>query len=50
MLEIFYSLLDEVTEFVNIKGRITTELSDSNWLCDLGFMVGISMYLTNLNT
>ena len=49
MLARFNSLLNEVAQFMEMKGRSVTELRDCNWLCDFGFMVDISKYLTDLN-
>ena len=42
MLRRFHSLLPEIIEFRNLKCPLT-ELEDENWLCDLGFMVDITI-------
>ncbi|KAI4830515.1 hypothetical protein KUCAC02_002143 [Chaenocephalus aceratus] len=50
MLARFYQLREEVKQFTEMKGKPVMELSDSKWLCDLGFMVDItSKYLAELN-
>uniref|UniRef100_UPI00358F8063 general transcription factor II-I repeat domain-containing protein 2A-like n=1 Tax=Myxine glutinosa TaxID=7769 RepID=UPI00358F8063 len=49
MLTRFYSLREEVKQFMEMKGKPVMELSDSKWLCDLGFMVDITKYLSELN-
>uniref|UniRef100_UPI0035901BC1 general transcription factor II-I repeat domain-containing protein 2-like n=1 Tax=Myxine glutinosa TaxID=7769 RepID=UPI0035901BC1 len=49
MLTRFYSLREEVKQFMEMKGKPVMELSDRKWLCDLGFMVDITKYLSELN-
>nr|KAF6471609.1 hypothetical protein HJG59_010988 [Molossus molossus] len=48
MLMRFYELQDEVKQFMEMKGKPVRVLNDSEWLCDLAFMVGITMYLSEL--
>ncbi|KAK0148944.1 General transcription factor II-I repeat domain-containing protein 2 [Merluccius polli] len=49
MLTRFYELRNEVKLFMEQKGKPVAELSDSQWLCDLAFMVDISKHLSELN-
>ncbi|KAM4043803.1 general transcription factor II-I repeat domain-containing protein 2-like [Anomaloglossus baeobatrachus] len=49
MLMRFYQLLEEVKEFMEMKGKPVSELRDSKWQCDLAFMVDITKYLSELN-
>ncbi|XP_074050066.1 general transcription factor II-I repeat domain-containing protein 2A-like isoform X2 [Macrotis lagotis] len=44
----FYELRNEVKQFMEMKGRPVRELSDSQWLCDLAFMVDITKHLSEL--
>ncbi len=48
-MALFYSLREEVKQFVEMKGKPAVELSDNKWLCDLAFMVDITKYLSELN-
>ncbi|XP_060767151.1 general transcription factor II-I repeat domain-containing protein 2A-like [Neoarius graeffei] len=45
----FYNLREEVKQFMEMKSKPVTELSDSKWLCDLAFVVDITKYLSELN-
>uniref|UniRef100_A0A5S6QHL4 Dimer_Tnp_hAT domain-containing protein n=1 Tax=Trichuris muris TaxID=70415 RepID=A0A5S6QHL4_TRIMR len=49
MLRRFYELRNEIKQFMEMKGKLVRELSDSKWLCDLAFMVDITNYLSELN-
>ena len=49
MLTRFYLLRNEVDQFMNNQGNHVVELTDSQWLCDLEFMVDISKHLSELN-
>lgn len=46
----FYSLRQEIGEFLAEKGQPMGELSDPMWLADLGFLVDITKHLNVLNT
>lgn len=46
----FYSLRQEIDEFLAEKGQPMGELSDPIWLADLGFLVDITKHLNVLNT
>lgn len=46
----FYSLRQEIGEFLAEKGQPMRELSDPMWLADLGFLVDITKHLNVLNT
>ena len=48
MLIRFYLLRNEVDQFMNTQGNHVTELSDSQWLYNLAFMVDISKHLSEL--
>ena len=49
VLERFVSCLNEIKTFLNSKGQEYAELSDSLWLCKLGFLTDISSHLNVLN-
>ena len=49
-LQHFYSLREEIRQFLANKGQPMPELSDPGWLADLGFLVGITGHLNMLNT
>lgn len=46
----FYSLRQQIGEFLAEKGQPMQELSDPVWLADLGFLVDITKHLNALNT
>ena len=46
----FYSLRQQIGEFLAEKKQPMQELSDPLWLADLGFLVNITKHLTVLNT
>lgn len=46
----FYSLRQQISEFLAEKGQPMQELSDPMWLADLGFLVDITTHLNVLNT
>lgn len=49
-LQRFYSLREEIGQFLAKKGQPMPELSDPVWLADLGFLVDITRHLNALNT
>lgn len=49
MLSRFYELRNEVKLFMEQKGKPVAELSDSQWLCDLAFLVDITKHISELN-
>ncbi|KAK3549650.1 hypothetical protein QTP86_005414 [Hemibagrus guttatus] len=49
-LQRFYSLREEIGQFLAKKGQPMPELSDPFWLADLGFLVDITRHLNALNT
>ena len=50
MLKRFYDLIDEISTFMDMKGKIILELSDDNWVRDLAFLVDLTMHFNDLNT
>ncbi|KAF4087849.1 hypothetical protein AMELA_G00076080 [Ameiurus melas] len=49
-LQRFYSLREEIGQFLAKKGQPMPELSDPVWLADFGFLVDITQPLNMLNT
>ena len=49
-LQRFYSLLDEIKLFVEMKDHHVPELFDELWLQDFAFLVDITTHLNELNT
>ncbi|XP_053505708.1 general transcription factor II-I repeat domain-containing protein 2A isoform X1 [Ictalurus furcatus] len=49
-LQRFYSLREEIGQFLAKKGQLMLELSDPIWLADFGFLVDITRHLNALNT
>lgn len=49
-LQRFYSLREEIRQFLAKKGQPMPELSDPVWLADFGFLVDITRHLNVLNT
>ncbi|KAF7237537.1 Chromodomain-helicase-DNA-binding protein 1-like [Varanus komodoensis] len=49
-LQRFYSLREEIGQFLAKKGQPMPELSDPVWLADFGFLVDITRHLNMLNT
>ncbi|XP_026331068.1 general transcription factor II-I repeat domain-containing protein 2-like, partial [Hyposmocoma kahamanoa] len=49
MLERFYELRNEIADFMKIKDKPLSELSDPKWICDLAFLVDLTGYLNDLN-
>ncbi|KAJ8285834.1 hypothetical protein GJAV_G00031440 [Gymnothorax javanicus] len=49
MLARFYTLREEVRQFMEMKGKPVMELSDGKFLSDLAFMVDITKHLSELN-
>ena len=50
MLKHLYLLRNEVCHLINMQGIPVAELSDSGWLCDLAFMVDISIFLNSIKS
>ena len=42
-------LVTKISAFMEAKQHPVTELEDSDWLCDLAFLVDITMHLNILN-
>lgn len=49
MLKRFYELRNEIADFMKIKDKPLSELSDPKWICDLAFLVDLTGYLNDLN-
>ena len=49
-LQRFYSLKEEIGQFLAKKGQPMSELTDPVWLADFGFLVDIPRHLNALNT
>ena len=49
MLKRFYELRHEIADFMQIKDKPLSELSDPKWICDLAFLVDLTGYLNDLN-
>ncbi|KAJ0181964.1 hypothetical protein K1T71_002686 [Dendrolimus kikuchii] len=49
MLKRFYELRNEIADFMKIKDKPLSELSDPKWICDLAFLVDHTSYLNDLN-
>jgi len=49
VLKRFYYLRQEIETFMMHKNREVPELSDANWITDLGFLVDITAHLNTLN-
>ncbi|GBP21219.1 General transcription factor II-I repeat domain-containing protein 2 [Eumeta japonica] len=49
MLKWFYELRNEVADFIQIKNKPLSELSDPKWICDLVLLVNLTGYLNYLN-
>ncbi|GBP09324.1 General transcription factor II-I repeat domain-containing protein 2A [Eumeta japonica] len=49
MLKRFYELRNEIADFMQIKNKPLSELSDPKWICDLAFLVDLTGYLNDLN-
>ncbi|XP_056642605.1 general transcription factor II-I repeat domain-containing protein 2A-like [Diorhabda sublineata] len=49
MLKRFYELRNEIADFIKIKDKPLSELSDPKWICDLAFLVDLTGYLNDLN-
>ncbi|GBP57949.1 General transcription factor II-I repeat domain-containing protein 2A [Eumeta japonica] len=45
----FYELKNEVADFMQIKNKPLSELSDPKWICDLAFLIHLTGYLNDLN-
>ena len=50
MLRHFYELREEVNHFMVEKGKPVLHFDDSQWVCDLAFLVDITQYLNILNS
>ena len=50
MLRQFYKLREEVANFLKFKEHPIAEMEDENWLCELAFLVDITVHLNELNT
>ncbi|GBP48854.1 General transcription factor II-I repeat domain-containing protein 2 [Eumeta japonica] len=48
MLKRFYKLRNEIADFMQIKNKPLSELSDPKWICDLAFLVDLTSYFNNL--
>ena len=46
---VFLNAINKIGQYINMQGNPAAELSDSQWLCDLAFMVDISKHLSKLN-
>ncbi|CAK1593253.1 unnamed protein product [Parnassius mnemosyne] len=49
MLKRFYELRNEIADFMKIKDKPLSELSDPKWICNLAFLVDLTGYLNYLN-
>ncbi|CAK1585337.1 unnamed protein product [Parnassius mnemosyne] len=49
MLKRFYELTNEIADFMKIKDKPLSELSNPKWMCDLAFLVDFTGYLNDLN-
>ncbi|CAK1582911.1 unnamed protein product [Parnassius mnemosyne] len=49
MLKLFYEFRNEIADFMKIKDKPLSELSDPKWICDLAFLVDLTGYLNDLN-
>nr|XP_057931891.1 general transcription factor II-I repeat domain-containing protein 2 [Doryrhamphus excisus] len=49
-LQRFFSLREEIGQFLTKKGQPMPQLNDPVWLADLGFLVDITQHLNALNT
>ncbi|XP_026326221.1 general transcription factor II-I repeat domain-containing protein 2-like [Hyposmocoma kahamanoa] len=49
MLKRFYELRNEIADFMKIKDKPLSELSDPKWICDLAFLVDLTGYSNDLN-
>ncbi|XP_051784546.1 general transcription factor II-I repeat domain-containing protein 2-like [Erpetoichthys calabaricus] len=49
MLKRFYDLRNEVSLFMDMKGKPIPELENKPWLCDLAFLVNLTTHLNELN-
>ncbi|XP_029633870.1 EPM2A-interacting protein 1 [Octopus sinensis] len=49
-LKRFFSLTNEIKEFLYRKDHELVNIMDSDWMCDLAFLVDISSVLNELNT
>lgn len=45
----FFYLRKEIAEFMQSKGQDLPQLSDTEWLCDLAFLVDLNTFLSDLN-
>lgn len=50
MLERFFTLREEIAQFMKEKHRPVPELEDAGWLSNLAFLVDICKHLNDLNT
>ena len=49
MLKQFYDLREEIFTFMDMKGRLVSELQNEDWIRDLAFLVDLTSYLNELN-
>jgi hypothetical protein len=49
LLERFFALRKEISEFMEEKGKPVKELNDSAWIRDLAFLVDITKHMNELN-
>jgi hypothetical protein len=49
MFKRFYDFRQDIADFMDIKGNTINQVKDDEWVCDLAFLVDVTVYLNELN-